>query len=119
MYIISIYYCILFHFTFQGAKLQGLHSTTGSVANSKQSQPIFFKSEGGVVQQKLPTTQTNSFQKVKIVRYNPNVASGQQQTLSATIVPSPLKKGIVSIAAKIIKTETTETTSIIPASTSL
>ena len=47
------------------------------------------------------------------------MASGQPQTLSATIVPSPLKKGIVSIAPKIIKVEPTETTSIIPATTSL
>merc|ERR1719266_22301 len=35
-----------------GAKLQGLHSTGASVVTTKQSQPIFFKSDGGMIQQK-------------------------------------------------------------------
>lgn len=113
-----------------GAKLQGLHTSSASVVTTKQSQPIFFKSEGGVIKQKLNTTQLSSFQSiqqqassqgktVKIVRLNPNMTIGQPHTLSATLVPSPLKKGVVTIAPKTIKTETPETSSIIPSTTSL
>ena len=84
------------------------------------------------MQQKLSTTQTNLFKAVqvqpqsvgktvKIVRLNPSVASGSQsQALSAAIVPSPLKKGIVSIAPTILKSsDNSEATSIIPSTTSL
>ena len=113
-----------------GAKLQGFSSATGSVITTKQSQPIFLKSEGGVLQQKFNTSQISTYPKirqqplspgktVKIVRLNPNLATGKTQTLSATMIPSPLKKGIVSIAPKIIKTDTSEVTNIISASTRL
>ena len=127
----SIQNCTFFCFL-GGAKLQGLHSTGPSVVTTKQSQPIFFKTDGGLIQQKLNTTKANSIQTiqqqsslssvgktVKIVRLNPNLASGQPQTLSATIVPSPLKKGIVSIAPKLVRAESKETSSIIPSTTSL
>ena len=111
-----------------GAKLQGFSSATGSVITTKQSQPIFLKSEGGVLQQKFNTSQISTYPKirqqplspgktVKIVRLNPNLAAGKTQTLSATMIPSPLKKGIVSIAPKIIKTDTSEVTNIMSAST--
>ena len=114
-------------------KLQGLHSGSASVVTTKQSQPIFLKSDGGILQQKVITSQANSIQTisqqslpssiggktVKIVRLNPNMISGQSQTLSATIVPSPLKKGVVSIAPKIVKTEASETATVIPITTSL
>ena len=53
------------------------------------------------------------------MRLNPNLAAGKTQTLSATMIPSPLKKGIVSIAPKIIKTDAPEVTNIISASTKL
>ena len=103
------------------------------MVTTKQSQPIFLKSDGGILQQKLNTSQANSIQTiqqqslpssiggktVKIVRLNPNMVSGQSQTLSATIVPSPLKKGVVSIAPKIVKTEASEPTTVIPITTSL
>ena len=113
-----------------GAKLQGFSSATGSVITTKQSQPIFLKSEGGVLQQKFNTSQISTYPKirqqplspgktVKIVRLNPNLAAGKTQTLSATMIPSPLKKGIVSIAPKIIKTDTSEVTNIMSASTKL
>jgi len=114
-------------------KLQGLHSGAASVITNKKSQPIFLKSDGGLIQQKLTTSQSNSIQTiqqqslptsiggktVKIVRLNPSAMSGQSQTLSATIVPSPLKKGVVSIAPKIVKTEASESTSVIPLTTSM
>jgi len=114
-------------------KLQGLHSGSASVVTTKQSQPIFLKSDGGIIQQKLNTSQSNSIQTiqqhglpttiggktVKIVRLNPNAVSGQSQTLSATIVPSPLKKGVVSIAPKIVKTEASEPINAIPVTTSM
>jgi hypothetical protein len=115
-----------------GAKLQGFNSSGASVVTTKQSQPIFFKSDGGLMQQKLNSTKTNTIQMfqqqsstssigktVKIVRLNPNMASGQPQTLSATIVPSPLKKGIVSIAPKLVRAESKETSSILPSTTKL
>ena len=113
-----------------GAKLQGFSSATGSVITTKQSQPIFLKSEGGVLQQKFNTSQISTYPKirqqplspgktVKIVRLNPNLAAGKTQTLSATMIPSPLKKGIVSIAPKIIKADTSEVTNIMSASTKL
>ena len=86
-----------------------------------------------MIQQKLTTSQSNSIQTiqqqslpttiggktVKIVRLNPSAMSGQSQTLSATIVPSPLKKGVVSIAPKIVKSEASESTSVIPLTTSM
>ena len=114
-------------------KLQGLQSGSASVVTTKQSQPIFLKSDGGIIQQKLNTSQSNSIQTiqqhglpttiggktVKIVRLNPNAVSGQSQTLSATIVPSPLKKGVVSIAPKIVKTEPSEPINAIPVTTSM
>ena len=53
------------------------------------------------------------------MRLNPNLAAGKTQTLSATMIPSPLKKGIVSIAPKIVKTDTSEVTNIMSASTKL
>ena len=113
--------------------MQGLHSGSASVVTTKQSQPIFLKSDGGIIQQKLNTSQSNSIQTiqqhglpttiggktVKIVRLNPNAVSGQSQTLSATIVPSPLKKGAVSIAPKIVKTEPSESIRVIPLTTSM
>ena len=113
--------------------MQGLHSGSASVVTTKQSQPIFLKSDGGIIQQKLNTSQSNSIQTiqqhglpttiggktVKIVRLNPNTVSGQSQTLSATIVPSPLKKGVVSIAPKIVKTEASEPMNAIPVTTSM
>ena len=95
-------------------------SITNSFLIPKDFIIIFLKSDGGLIQQKLTTSQSNSIQTiqqqslptsiggktVKIVRLNPSAMSGQSQTLSATIVPSPLKKGVVSIAPKIVKTET-------------
>ena len=98
----------------------------------KQSQPIFTLSEGGVIQKKLTTTQTNSWQTlqqqqqqqpvrktVKIVRLNPGVTVSRPQSIPATIIPSPLKKSVVSIAPKIVRAQDLKTETIIPATTSL
>merc|ERR1719412_1385655 len=45
-------------------KLQGLHSGSASVVTTKQSQPIFLKSDGGILQQKVITSQANSIQTI-------------------------------------------------------
>ena len=110
------------------AKLGGLSTTAAgsTIVRGKQSPPIFTLSEGGVIQKKLTTTQTNSWQTltqqqqqqqpvrktVKIVRLNPGVTVSRPQSIPATIIPSPLKKSVVSIAPKIVRAQDLKTETI-------